>query len=104
MTRPATYFLAARDFGHLGWDALGMATDFGGAMDLLTEGFHNDATPADLDTVQVWHITPDAAPRDVTEELLTAIGAHLSNIYSADNFPMPFLDWADFDILDGVAA
>jgi hypothetical protein len=103
MTIPTTYYLAARDFGHFGFDAIGTADSHDAAVDLITESFRDDAMPADLTTVQVWHITPDAAPRDVTDDLLTAVGAWLSARHLVDTFPAPFLNWADFDIMEKAA-
>ena len=104
MPIPTTYYLAARDFGHFGFDAIGTADTRDAAIDLLTESFRDDTMPADLTTVQVWHITPDCPPRDVTEDLLTAVGAWLSGRHTVETFPAPFEAWINFDFLEKEAA
>jgi hypothetical protein len=54
---------------------------------------------ADLTTVMVW-LNNDAGWRDATEDALINIGAAMSALHDADDFPDAFLRWADSDIQD----
>ena len=61
---------------------------------------HDDeGLAADLNTVMVW-LNNDAGWRDVTEDALSSIGAAMSALHDADDFPDAFLRWADIDIQD----
>lgn len=101
MTAPTTNFIAMRDYGVHGWETLPMAATAAEIHDVLTTSFDgDDAMPADLTTCQVWHFTPDCPPRDVTEDVLTAIGRVLSERFAAEDYPDAFLIWADSDIQD----
>ena len=64
---------------------------------------HDDeGLAADLTTVMVW-LNNDAGWRDVTEDALRNIGAAMSALHDADDFPDAFLRWADSDIQDAAA-
>jgi hypothetical protein len=99
MTAPHTYFLAMRDYGALGWDTLQLATTHADMQAEIVESFR-DGIPAGLTTCQVWHVTPDCEPLDVTEEVLAAIGRDLSARFDAEIYPDEFMAWADSDIQD----
>lgn len=98
------YFIAMRDHGAHGWDTLPLAATPDDIHNVLTESFDGwDGMPADLTTCQVWHFTADCPPRDVTEDVLTAIGKTLSARMDALDFPPAFISWADSDVQDAAA-
>lgn len=94
---PPIHFTASRDYGHGDWNTIGMATDQGGAMELLIEAFRDDDMDADLSTVIVTRFS-DTGYRDMTEDVLRAIGTLLDQTHTADTYPAPFLAWAHPDI------
>lgn len=94
------YFIAMRDYGEFGWETLPLAETADEIHNVMTDSFFGDTMAADLTTVQVWHFTSDCPPRDVTEDVLTALGRVLSDRFAAEDYPDAFLTWADSDIQD----
>jgi hypothetical protein len=107
---PTTYYLVHRWWPALyigdtaEWGAIGRGIyeDRRDAQDAIVESFRDEMNPADLTTVNV-RLFNDAGWRDVTEDILTAIGARLSVDTDAADFPDAFLAWADSDIQDAAA-
>lgn len=69
----------------------------------ILESFRDDyypAWPANLTTVRVWRLQHDVPARDVTEDILRAIGEDLSEKLRRgfiSEIPWPFVDWAKTD-------
>jgi hypothetical protein len=98
------YFIAMRDHGAHDWDTLPLAQTPAEIHNVITESFDGyDGMQADLKTCQIWHFTADCPPRDVTEDVLIAIGRFLSDKMDAAEYPDAFLKWADLDIRGAVA-
>ena len=77
---PPEYYIAMAVYTELdGGPVWGQITDgpedYAGCWDEIVEHFKTDTAPT-LATLKVWHFTPDAPPRDVTEDMIDDMSSH----------------------------
>lgn len=102
MTHPAEFYICNRFFPHSPRDPWGGLSDGpvtrAEAEQLIIESFtaRDNIGEATLETVYVLHVQPDAPARNVTEDVLCAIGSRLSDeVTRFEEFPDAFISWAD---------
>lgn len=103
MTKPTDYHIALVLWPDGDWTQVSERPLDRNDMHVALISHFDGDLPADLTTCQVWHFAHGILPRDVTEDILTEIGAHLSATSTAEDYPDAWLDWADSDIQDGLA-